>query len=248
VLTWRHEDRPIRDQVRDLVAAFARLRRSSLWRDTQVGGAWFLEAKWSPSTRGWHPHLHIVAEGKYLPHSELRDAWHAVTGHSYVVSVRLLPAQCHAQARYISKYVGKPVPIITTPDDRLIEWIATTSGMRTWAAYGSWHGAVPIVARDTRDWSTYVRLGYLDDIVAAAGRGHAQARRVLAAARLSGPAWPETGDIICRHPWPAGVDPLEAGIRTTMDPHRPYEARSWLDDDAPSPHTTTPSQLPGDLQ
>jgi hypothetical protein len=69
----------------------------------QLGGSVSVETKWqSPNKwytradgtkyRGdgmWHPHLHVIAEGRFLDKHALSAAWHHATGDSFVVDIRI---------------------------------------------------------------------------------------------------------------------------------------------------------------
>lgn len=55
---------------------------------------------------GWHVHVHILADAKYIPQDELTAAWREITGDSYVVDIRAADSP-DAGLRYLLKYLSK---------------------------------------------------------------------------------------------------------------------------------------------
>lgn len=139
-LTRRHSHATLADQIDALYEAFGKLRRREWWKTHVTGGAAFLEVKWSEVTGLWHPHLHLIVEGKFLPQQELSREWLAVTIDSSIVDVRDIP-QAKDVARYVTKYVTKPASHTVTMDpDRFIEAIVSLKGRRLCLTFGTWRG------------------------------------------------------------------------------------------------------------
>ena len=94
-------------------------------------------------------HLHVIAEGAYLPATELSAAWHKITGDSFVVDVRSLKSGKDA-AYYVSKYVTKGTSVAVWHNiDTAQEWVTATKGVRICSTYGDWRGTAP--DRNTKD-------------------------------------------------------------------------------------------------
>lgn len=53
-----------KEQIDELKKAFTKLRERAIWRDNVVGGIKALEM--TNTGKGWHPHLHILADCKWL--------------------------------------------------------------------------------------------------------------------------------------------------------------------------------------
>jgi hypothetical protein len=66
----------------EVVRAGQRLRRTGCPRCSHaavVGGVYSIEVTWSPKTRTWHPHAHLLCDAPWIRWREMRDAWRAVT-------------------------------------------------------------------------------------------------------------------------------------------------------------------------
>ncbi|HEY3620780.1 MAG TPA: protein rep [Candidatus Sulfotelmatobacter sp.] len=167
-LTLRHRQAPLKDQLDRLVKCFRNLRQLPWWSTHSKGGAAMIEIKRSQDGRCWHPHLHIIVEGKYIPQSVLSQKWLVVTGDSWVVDVRKVESREHA-ARYVSKYCAQPI------DDDLCknsEWLdeamIALRGARLCTTFGSWRG-IPLEVHEPgpTDW---IKICKLDELLAAMER------------------------------------------------------------------------------
>lgn len=107
VLTIRSTGTPLPEQLAALRQAFARLRKSRHWREHVSGGAYTLEITQHNKTHLWHPHLHIVYDGNYYPHGQLKEDWREATGDSDIVWLERLDSAAKA-AKELAKYIGKP--------------------------------------------------------------------------------------------------------------------------------------------
>lgn len=172
VLTLRSTDNPIRAEVARLRQAFRRLRQQVNWRQRVEGGAAFVECTYNRSGGGWHPHLHIIAEGSYYPHDELSSDWRKATGDSYVVYVRHVPTDVERLAGYVAKYASKGCDPLRIPADRLAEWLRDGPRGRLWTTFGSWYNALPSQSPDADRWDGWIRVDDLDVIWRAARDGH----------------------------------------------------------------------------
>lgn len=135
-----------------LYESFARLRRSKLWSDTQVGGVTILEVTWSRKSEAWHPHLHILTEGKYINQAALSHRWLRITADSYIVDVRAIKDPAVA-ARYVAKYASKGITADALGEPgRLKEAILALSGRRLLSTYGTWRGLNLSHVEPSDDW------------------------------------------------------------------------------------------------
>lgn len=109
-MKWRHIVLTVRnspdlhDRLDHLVQSFRNLRHRKLWKSSQIGGFYVIEIKEGVS--GWHPHLHIVSYGYFLPWQKLVGAWSNITkdsSHAVIVSIR----DGSDIGYYISKYITK---------------------------------------------------------------------------------------------------------------------------------------------
>jgi hypothetical protein len=162
-LTLKHGVGPLKTQIDRLGTCFTRLRHRKLWQSAVGGGASFVEIKRSKDGRHWHPHLHIVVEGRYLAQSALSADWLAVTGDSYVVDIRMIRDAAKVGS-YVVKYASKPLDrsLYANPD-WLDEAMIALRGRRLVATFGSWsHLALTAAGDDPGDWEF---VATLDDVV-----------------------------------------------------------------------------------
>lgn len=190
-LTLRHSSLPLTDVLDRLRTSFTLLRNRRFWKDRVVGGVAVLEVKLSKAGQ-WHPHLHILVQGSYIPQDELSKTWLAITGDSHVVDVRRVASaedEAAELARYVTKYITKPAGLdVFTDDQKLDEYLLAMKGQRVLNFLGSWRG---IMNEDDEDETVstengWQMLGYLTTFNQRAAEGDPFAVRVLAA--LSQPA------------------------------------------------------------
>lgn len=181
-LSLKHTDAPLVDQIRRLYLGFRKLRQAKLWKRSQRGGVFILEVK--RGAAGWHPHLHVIAEGDWLPQRALSEAWLKVTGDSFIVDVRLLKTGDDA-AHYVCKYITKGTSVDVWSNPELgAEWISATRGVRTAATFGTWRGFKLLqLAQSADDWAPVDRL---DTLIARARAGEEHAALLIASLRPPG--------------------------------------------------------------
>lgn len=138
-LTLSHSDTPLRDQIERLTTSFAKLRRTKWWRRLCPGGIFTIETKYNTATDRWHPHLHAIIDGEFIPQSKLSQKWGQITGDSYIVDIRQVYSS-EVLAKYIAKYVAKTQDMWWLPDDRLVEWAHEVHGLRLVNTFGKLHG------------------------------------------------------------------------------------------------------------
>ena len=172
-LTIRHSKERLEDLLTKLLHSFKELRRTRLWKKKVDGGCAFLEIKYS---NGWHPHLHLITVGDYLPHDELAKEWLRITKDSSVVDIRLIrdPA---TTARYVAKYASKPLSRELIFQPRLLrEAIRTLPGRKLLWTFGSWRGWRIHEEKDETVWLT---VGPLDVWLKLADAGDAEALKII---------------------------------------------------------------------
>ena len=154
-LTLRHRHEPLARTVERLYRSFAALRRTAAWRRCVTGGMAFFEVVRSANDGCWHAHFHIIAEGRYFPHTDLKDAWHRVTGDSYIVDIRPVRSR-HQAAHYVLKYTTKPCNVDpVSQDQHFRELITATASLRTIVAFGTWHRLRLLTPPSTQGWHLY---------------------------------------------------------------------------------------------
>lgn len=176
-LTLKHAAAGLAGQLDRLYEAFGRFRRHPEIRDRIAGGIAFLEVKANPTTREWHPHLHILFEGSYLPQPVASAVWLEITGDSYVVDVRKI-GNAAAGGSYLLKYATKALsPTVWTDADHLQEAITALHGRRTFNAFGTWRTLN--LSRPAPDDATWDVVAPLHTILDRARLGDEQAQALL---------------------------------------------------------------------
>lgn len=169
-----------------LYLAFRSLRSHLRWKETVRGGAAFLEVKWSDIAQRWHPHLHLIADAKYIDQGELSDIWRGLTKDSYIVDIRRVNDH-DAVAGYVTKYASKPLnsSFINTPS-LLQEALTALRGKRLCFCFGSWY-KTPLHEVDFEDEpkGSWTPLYSLDELLPLAERGDPQVLPLFAASNLS---------------------------------------------------------------
>lgn len=185
-LTLRSANEQLADLIRLLYDSFRKLRRSALWKRAVTGGGAFLEVKYNAKLNRWHPHLHVIVQGKWIDQRLLSKLWESITATSWIVDVRLIRNKREA-VNYVSKYTTKPLSgsFVDNPD-RLAEAVVALSGThlcftfgswRKWKLFqrpkdGPWHSVDTLVAVVRRavagsvaDFGVLERLGYTVQVV-----------------------------------------------------------------------------------
>lgn len=168
-LTLRHaSDEPLKPQLDRLNACYKKLRNHPIWKSSQRGGAATLEVKYSVKG-GWHPHLHIVAEGDFIRQADLAAVWYEITGDSFKADIRKIDSSKDA-AYYVSKYISKGCNAEVWQDEAVaVEWITAMKGVRTAATFGTWRGYKLLQKPpQTAGWTT---IASLQEIAAKARLG-----------------------------------------------------------------------------
>lgn len=175
-LTIRSTDESLASLLDKLYNSFTSLRRSRLWKRSVTGGVAFVEINYRPGTDRWHPHFHVLIEGKFIRKDELKRVWHAITGDSFIIDIRMVKNTTHA-ARYVTKYASKPFnnTYVNRPD-RLDEAVLALKGRKLALTFGSWRGVT--LARTISDgaWEHYASL---DEVIHDAAHGDTAALRIL---------------------------------------------------------------------
>lgn len=175
-LTLKSGDEPLAPLVTKMYRCFALLRRTHLWQAKVTGGAAILEVIRGKTTERWHPHLHVLVHGSFIPHAMLKAEWLRITRDSSIVDVR--PVRTESDLiRYVTKYVSKPIPAgVAKSVDLLRELIAALHKKRLCSTFGSWRGIKLTDAGPVVNW---VFVGSLASIRDRAKHGDQSAQAML---------------------------------------------------------------------
>ena len=165
--------------------AWKALRRLDGWKNAIKGGVVMTEIKWSTTSGGhWHPHYHIIAEGRWLDEKWLENAWKVVTRDSDQVKVKRVRDPAEALS-YVTKYASKPMDASFTMKSYLLdEAMIALKGTRLAACFGTWHGTPlneQVEATDETAWIVgWIYHGTTSDLEVRAVKGDAEAIKLLA--------------------------------------------------------------------
>jgi hypothetical protein len=190
-LTLAHTDLSLRDQVQRLQRCFARLRGTKAWRTHVSGGAAFVEVKWIAATESWHPHFHVICQGRFFPQPELKAAWWRITGDSYITDVRFVRDD-RSIARYVVKYASKPTNDTFIGRPHLLdEVVLAFRGRRLCHTFGTWRGLRLTESPTSDEW---ISIGSFHDVASDAARGDADACDAIQ--QICGAATPHVLEIV----------------------------------------------------
>ena len=135
VLTARSTNRPLADQLTKLRQDFRRLRKNKRWNELVTGGVYTLEVTYNPRSRTWHPHVHLIVDGRFFPQPLLSSLWKQATTDSEIVWIHKVDDGNRA-AMELAGYIGKPPKIKELPSPRLVEYVHATAGLRMLQTFG----------------------------------------------------------------------------------------------------------------
>lgn len=137
-LTLADDGKDLAHRTERLFAAYRALRRSALWKEHVRGAVATLETTLGRSPRHWHVHLHVIVTGSFIPHAQLKKAWHEATGDSFIVHLNLVRGKKQA-IHYIAAYLGKPIAVHTWTPEETCEYAAAMHGRRFLSTSGIFH-------------------------------------------------------------------------------------------------------------
>lgn len=144
-LTLKHTDDPLQLQIKKLYDSFRKLRRRAYFQRLITGGVWFFQLKYYEGSEEWHPHIHCLVAGKFLPHARLKSLWHSITGDSYVVDIRPVK-DIESASTEVARYATSPADIARMPIEQAIDVYYSTKGKRI---CGSWGTAKKVTLKPT---------------------------------------------------------------------------------------------------
>lgn len=176
-LTLKAQTSDLGIELTRLYKCFTKLRRTALWKTTVTGGIAFAELKAPTGANAWHPHLHCVVVGDYIPQPRLRAAWLKATGNSTIVDVRLV-RDPDKIAPYVAKYATKGIDkAVYDSPDALQEAVSALKGRRLVLKFGTMRKKTEEQERPRIDWRPLCKL---DRLLANAAQGVPWAVNLLA--------------------------------------------------------------------
>ena len=157
-LTLRHTGAALTEQIDRLYTCYKRLRRCRMWRERVSAAAAFFELTHNTETGEWHPHMHVLTQGGYLPWGDLRSEWLRATGDSHVVDVREVRQQ-NQILHYVTKYTCKPLAAkLYTQPELLAEVMQALRHRKLLILTGKWRAARVTRPPKNEEWTTLYHL------------------------------------------------------------------------------------------
>ena len=135
-LTLKHSNAPLDTQIDKLYGDFRKLRKDKQFKKYCSGGVWFFQVKLSGRDDQWHPHIHCVIAGKYIPHEWISRKWLYITGSSNIVDIRMVHDPEKA-ANEVAKYSARPAEMKNYPMDLRKEIFYAMHRRRMCGTWGS---------------------------------------------------------------------------------------------------------------
>lgn len=183
-LTMRSTDETLSDQLDHLTASFRRLRQQAIWKRNVIRAKAAIECTWSEGRQQWHPHLHIVAEGRFISQAKLSLAWEKASGGSQICDIRALQDTGKA-VRYLCKYLGKAPELEGTrhPIVLLAEFYDATRARKLLLHTGKWPDIEDpeMPPADSAEDDEWENVGTIEELFTRARAGDEVARGILRA-------------------------------------------------------------------
>ncbi len=144
-LTLKHNDDPLQLQVSRIYKCFQKLKSRVYFKRLITGGVWFFQLKFNHTTEQWHPHIHCLVAGQFLPHAKLRTLWFNITGDSTIVDIRPVK-DLEGCSNEVARYATSPADITAVNFERAQEIFNATKHRRI---CGSWRSAKSITMKPT---------------------------------------------------------------------------------------------------
>lgn len=106
-MTLKHSDEPLAYQVNRLYGCFRKMRKFKAFSKLVTGGVWFFQLCRNQQSGQWHPHLHCIITGQYVPHKLLTKLWYKVTNDSTIIDIRIVQNP-QKVADYVARYAARP--------------------------------------------------------------------------------------------------------------------------------------------
>lgn len=135
-LTLRSAEMPLSEQIDRIYDAFRRLRKKNYFKSRLLGGFWYFQVTKSKKTGYWHPHIHCLCEGRYVPHRYLRAMWESITGDSVIVDIRPV-RDARKATNDVTRYISRPMSLQGLSADSMFSLFNAFHNRRLCGTFGS---------------------------------------------------------------------------------------------------------------
>lgn len=163
-LTLKSADLPLTVQIDQIYDAFRKLRKRNAFKFRIVGGFWFFQVTKSEKTGYWHPHVHCVCEGKFIPHETLKSLWERITGDSVVVDIRGIK-DAKKVTNDVTRYISRPMSLKNLSTESMMDLFTSFHGRRLCGSFGTARLIAQKISKEF-DRKKYVRVGSWSTVLA----------------------------------------------------------------------------------
>jgi hypothetical protein len=152
-LTLKHTNAPLENQIDALYKAWKELRRVPFFKKRIKGGIWFFQVKISKADGMWHPHIHILCEGRFVEHAELKKMWSKITHGSDIVDIRSVKNPKKV-ADYVARYAAAPCTLSELDHNDALACVKALHSRRICGTFGTGRKIklTPKPPEDAKDW------------------------------------------------------------------------------------------------
>jgi len=133
VLTFKNTPQLSADTIPWMQQCLTRLRHRKVFARAWRGGIYAFEFTYTKA-KGWHPHIHALVDGDYIPQAVISKAWKEVTGSSDVVWIERA-----RNSRQVLKYILKPGAELLGDPVALDNFLTVIHGRHLVSGWGRWH-------------------------------------------------------------------------------------------------------------
>ncbi len=156
-LTVKHKDIPLAEQIAHIYLSFQKLRKRKFFKSGITGMIWFFQIKRSKLDGKWHPHIHALISGSYLPQATIRSEWLEITGDSEIVHIKPIK-DAHRSASHTARYATEPCDLSKLDIADSCEVVMALKGKRILGSTGN-AKAVQFKAKSDGDIKSWVVVG-----------------------------------------------------------------------------------------
>jgi Replication protein len=133
VLTMRNFPTLTRSRIRSVGKAFAKLRRNRIWKDVKGG---CVSTEITNEGRGWHLHLHIMVDARWIDAAQLAIVWGQLCGQTFGI-VKVKDCRGKDYLGEVTKYVVKGSELASWAPEEIAQFVHAIKGIRFFAAFGT---------------------------------------------------------------------------------------------------------------
>lgn len=136
VLTVQNIPTLARGHVDEIKKWFTRLRHRKFCRNWRGG---FYSVEITNEGRGWHLHLHVLVDARWIDAGELARQWAAVTG-NFGKIVKVKDCRKADYLAEVTKYAVKGSELAAWTPSQIADFIRAFDGCRTFGVFGTLYG------------------------------------------------------------------------------------------------------------